>query len=78
MKNLAYLRKAEEIRATLETAEKELTEIVAKDDTSHTLMFALNNLKAAIIDLEKSINTTRIEFTEPPEHLEIIKKTLGL
>lgn len=70
--------KIKEVREDLKTAEQEILRVATEDDSSHTLMFALNNLKAAIIDLEKSINTTRIEFTEPPEHLEIIKKTLGL
>jgi hypothetical protein len=70
--------KMEEELNNLKLSEIEILRVAAEDDTSHTLMFALNNLKAAIIDLEKSINTTRVEFSEPPEHLEIIKKTLGL
>lgn len=70
--------KLNEVRTNLEDAEREILRVAVEDDSSHTLMFALNNLKAAIIDLEKSINTTRVEFSEPPEHLEIIKKTLGL
>lgn len=82
MKNLAYLRKAEEIRATLETAEKELTEIVAKDDTNHTLMFAVMNLKAAIKELNRSINVANIMLTRDDKaenaRMDLIKNALGL
>lgn len=81
MKNLAYLRKAEEIRETLETAEKELTEIVAKDDTNHTLMFAVMNLKAAIKELDRSLFSTRIELSDSDilaDQLEKTKNILGL
>ena len=70
--------KMEEELNNLKLSEIEILRVAVEDDANHTLMFALNNLKAAIIDLEKSINTTRVEFSEPPEHLEIIKKTLGL
>ena len=70
--------KMEEELNNLKLSEIEILRVAAEDDASHTLMFALNNLKSAIIDLEKSINTTKVAFSEPPEHLEIIKKTLGL
>ena len=70
--------KLNEVRNDLKNAEREILRVAVEDDSSHTLMFALNNLKAAIMDLDRSINTTKVEFVDLPEHLKIIKKTLGL